>query len=150
MHTLRIRVLAAFRTSLSLRLEEALRELSLLNEAAAAETKSSAGDKYETAREMIAQSRALQEKGRAEAQAGLDWIERILQVEPGTAIHAGSVVHSDLGWHLVGALTTSVQIDGLSIQGITLSSPLGQALKGKVVGENLEWRGKQVSILELH
>lgn len=146
---MRSRVLDAFRILLSHRLEEALRELALLDEAAAAETKSSAGDKYETAREMIAQSRTLQEKGRAEAQAGLDWIERIAQVEPDGIVHAGSLVHSDLGWHLVGALTTAVTVDGTGIQGITLSSPLGQALKGKSKELVLEWRGRAVRILEI-
>lgn len=147
---MRCRVFEAFRSLLTHRLEEALRELSLLNEAAAAETKSSAGDKYETAREMIAQSRSLQEKGRSEAQAGLDWIERIQAIEPTGTIHAGTLVRSDLGWHLVGALTSTVVVDGLSIQGITLSSPLGLALKGKTTGEILEWRDKSVRILEIH
>lgn len=147
---MRCRVFEAFRSLLTHRLEEALRELSLLNEAAAAETKSSAGDKYETAREMIAQSRSLQEKGRSEAQAGLDWIERIQAVEPTGTIHAGTLVRSDLGWHLVGALTSAVLVDGMSIQGITLSSPLGIAIKGKAAGQAVDWRGRSVKILEIH
>lgn len=149
MHSLRLRVLEAFRTLLAHRLQEALRELSLLDEAAAAETKSSAGDKYETAREMIAQSRSLQEKGRAEAQAGLEWIERILGNGPAATVHAGVLVHSELGWHLVGALTSAVLVDGTSVQGITLSSPLGLAFKGKAAGDALEWRGRPVRILAI-
>lgn len=147
---MRSRVFDAFRTLLTQRLEEALRELSLLDEAAAAETKSSAGDKYETAREMIAQSRSLQEKGRSEAQAGLDWIGRIQAVEPTGTVHAGTLVRSDLGWHLVGALTSAVLVDGIGVQGITLSSPLGMALKGKAAGQELEWRGRNVRVLEIH
>ncbi|MEN9352891.1 MAG: hypothetical protein RL318_216 [Fibrobacterota bacterium] len=141
------RVLTAFRQALLARREEALRELALLDEAAAAETKSSAGDKYETAREMIAQSRSLQERGRAEAQAGLDWLDALDHTRLRECAGAGALVESDLGMHLLGLLTASVQIDAMSIQGITPLSPLGQVLKGKRAGDSFDWRNRRVTVL---
>lgn len=144
--TFKQRVLAEFRLALSARRDEALHELALLDEAAAAETKSSAGDKYETAREMIGQSRSLQERGRSEAQAGLDWLSALDAVRLRESVGAGALVKSDLGLHLLGVLTLSVRIDEEIVQGITPASPLGQVLKGKKAGDAFAWRGRDVTI----
>ena len=143
------RVLTAFRQALLSRRDEARHELALLDEAAAAETKSSAGDKYETAREMIAQSRSLQERGRAEAQAGLDWLDALDAARLRECAGAGALVESDLGLHLLGLLTSSVQVDSRTVQGITPASPLGQALKGKRAGDMLDWRTRRITVLHI-
>jgi len=142
----KLRTLEAFRLALTARRDEALHELVLLDEAAAAETKSSAGDKYETAREMIGQSRSLQERGRLEAQAGLDWLAALDASRLRESAGPGVLVKSDLGLHLLGVLTASVRVDDATVQGITPASPLGQALKGKRPGDTLEWRGRSVAV----
>lgn len=124
------RVLDSFKTILEERCATAEHELAELDEAAANETKSSAGDKYETAREMFAQARDLQRRIRDEAEAGLAWIAR---QDPSVA-HAvcgpGALVETSQGWFLLAPLPLSVQVDGASIQGVSTQSPLGLALKG--------------------
>jgi len=140
------RTLEAFRLALTTRRDEALHELALLDEAAASETKSSAGDKYETAREMIGQSRSLQERGRLEAQSGLDWLATLDASRLRESAGPGALVRSDLGLHLLGVLTASVRIDETTVQGITPASPLGQVLKGKRTGDAFEWRGRSVTV----
>ena len=140
-------ILQAFRTKLELRVAEADHELSLLDEAAAGETKSSAGDKYETAREMIAQARSMQSRLRSEAHRGLDWLARQDLSLSREAIGPGCLVSTSSGTYLVGILTESVQTADGPVQGITMASPLGQALRGKRPGEVLPWRQGSLTVL---
>lgn len=122
------------------------RELAHLDEAAAAETKSSAGDKYETAREMISQARRLQLARQEKAAAGMEWISRQDSVRTYVSAVAGCLIETDKNVYLLGILTESVTVDGLVVQGLSLTSPLGQALKGVRVGDCVAWRG---SVLEI-
>jgi transcription elongation GreA/GreB family factor len=124
-------------------------ELSRLDEAAANETKSSAGDKYETGREMIAQSRIVIDRNLSEAKAGLEILERMRLSPPHTKIGFGSLVELDTGWFLVGMSLGELDYHGMVVQTISLASPLGLTLKGKGVGELIPWRGKEISIHQI-
>ena len=88
---------------LEARKAEYLRELRSVDEAAAGETKSSAGDKYETAREMMAQARALLSRNLAETESGLDTLARMAAAPLRPIIGFGSLVQTNQGWHLLGA-----------------------------------------------
>ncbi|MBW8889885.1 MAG: hypothetical protein JF616_19165 [Fibrobacteres bacterium] len=125
------------------------REMSNLDEASARETKSSAGDKYETAREMIAQSRRLMEVNLAEADAALANLERVAVAPTKASCGFGSLVETSQGWLLVGISLGDVEADGAIIRTLSLASPLGQALKGRVAGDRLPWRGEEILILSV-
>lgn len=122
------------------------RELAHLDEAAAGETKSSAGDKYETAREMISQARRLQLERRDKAARGLEWLSRLEPLRAYQAAAAGCLIETEKVAYLLGILTESVTVDGVVVQGLTLASPLGQALKGGRVGDRVAWRGEFLEI----
>lgn len=141
-----------------------LAELESLDKAAAGETKSSAGDKYETSREMIAQSRNLMARNLAETEATLQSLERMElgHGKPGLPVQGvpaddalsekiilGSLVETSLGWYLVGVSLGEVEILGQSVKTLTLASPLGQALRGKSAGDPLPWRGGTLKILSV-
>lgn len=128
---------------------ECERELSHLDEASAAETKSSAGDKYETAREMISQARRLQLERRDKAARGLEWLSRLEPLRAYQAATAGCLIETEKVAYLLGILTESVMVDGVAVQGLTLASPLGQALKGARVGDRVAWRGEVMVIMAL-
>ena len=125
------------------------RELANLDEASARETKSSAGDKYETAREMIAQSRRLVEGNLAEANAALETLDRMAAAPHQAACGFGSLVETSQGWLLVGASLGDVEADGVTVRTLSLASPLGQALKGRKAGDRLHWRGAEHSVLSV-
>ncbi len=137
-----------------------LAELGSLDEAAAGETKSSAGDKYETAREMIAQSRGLIVRNLAETETALQALERMAPAKPGEGSGAdpetatpgekvmfGSLIETSHGWYLAGVSLGEVEMEGQGVKTLTLASPLGQVLKGKSAGDRLPWRG---GTLEIH
>lgn len=125
-----------------------LSELASLDEAAARETKSSAGDKYETAREMIAQSRNVIGRALGEAEAGLSALDRMAAAPAaGATVGFGSLVETSQGWCLVGASLGMIAWEGEDVKTLTLASPLGQVLKGKSAGDKVPWRGGELAIL---
>ncbi|MCB9496143.1 MAG: hypothetical protein H6686_04560 [Fibrobacteria bacterium] len=128
---------------------EAHRELALLDEAASAETKSSAGDKYETAREMFAQARVQHRKSLEESLDALAWLERQKMTPPAEHVRAGALVRLDGEWILVGPLVAKVVVQGVPVQGMSLASPRGQVLKGARVGETRRFREVAVAVQEI-
>ena len=137
------------RESLETRKSEYLRELRSVDEAAAGETKSSAGDKYETAREMMAQARNLLGRNLAETESGLDALARMAAVPLRPVIGFGSLVETDQGWHLLGASLGEMEIAGITVRMMSLASPLGAALKGKSAGDRFPWRGSEAAVLRV-
>lgn len=145
----RTALLALLRADLEARREGYRREIAALDEAAARETKSSAGDKYETAREMIAQSRRMMDGNLAETTAGLEALDRMAAAPPAPVITFGSLVETSQGWFLMGVSLGEVGIAGVTVRTASLGSPIGMALKGKGAGDSVAWRGASLAILSI-
>ena len=145
----RSRILDAFASLLESRCADARRELEALDEAAANETKSSAGDKYETAREMFAQARDLQRRIREEAESGLAWIDRQRAETSRIACGPGALVETAEGWMLLGPIPVKVEVDGVAVQGVSTQSPLGQAFKGARAGDTVAFRDRHIPVMRL-
>lgn len=142
-------LLSRLRGMLEQRRDGYVREIESLDEAAGGETKSSAGDKYETAREMIAQSRRLMEGNLAEAKAGLDALDRMAAAPAWEKAGFGSLVETSQGWYLLGISVGEVESGSAVIRTASLVSPIGTALKGKHPGETVAWRGGSIAILSI-
>lgn len=123
-------------------------QLLALQEASNADTKSSMGDKYETGRESINQSRDLLEKQKVL----LDRDEKIIaqtSVDPTTTVSSGALVKVHLGWLWVAVSVGKVMHEGQEVQVVSADSPLVVALKGKRVGDKVAFRGRSTEILEV-
>ncbi|HXP89710.1 MAG TPA: hypothetical protein VN931_02160 [Fibrobacteria bacterium] len=131
------------------RLARTLAELEALEQAAAGETRSSAGDKYETGREMIGQARAMQERIRADAQAGLDWVACRNPSIPSEIFAWGALALASGTWYLVCPCPVELHVQGIPIQCVSLASPFGQACKGARQGEIRIFRDRAVEILRI-
>lgn len=145
----KVEVLEAFAAGLRERCAAAEKELAALAEAAGNETKSSAGDKYETAREMFSQARDLHRRLLDEARVQLDWISRQDPSLPRTSAGTGALVRTGEGWMLLCPVPTTVEVGDERVQGLSIQSPLGQALKGALEGGVVEFRGRRLEILRL-
>lgn len=137
------------RQTLESRRTEQLRELESLDQASAAETKSSAGDKYETGREMIAQARNLVQATLSETEAHLEALDRMAAAPLRDKAGFGSLAETNLGWYLIGTALGEIDIGGIPVRLISLASPIGLALKGGGAGEKIPWRGGVLEILRL-
>lgn len=117
-------------------------------QAAKDDTKSSAGDKYETGREM-----AQQESNRNMAQ--LHQANKLkvqlnqVPVIPSTQVDNGSVVITDAGNFYIGISAGTLEVDGVNYIAISLISPIGQKMKGLAAGEGFSLNGKSYTVKQV-
>lgn len=119
-----------------------------LRQAREGETKSSAGDKYETGRAMMQQEMDKLESQKSEALAQLQAI-RTLKGQSGPVVVPGSLVETSGGLFWLSVPLGKLEIPEGVCWCVTPQSPLGLALKGKQSGDRLLWQGKNWDILSI-
>jgi len=134
------------RSQLEKSVEEARKEYALAKESRDSDTKSSAGDKFETGREMMQRE---MDKLSAQVDNTLNSIaklDRIADLPASSIISEGSLVETDQETYYVsigyGKLDT--------VFAISIESPLGLELKGKRVGDRIEMRGRNITIKHIN
>jgi transcription elongation GreA/GreB family factor len=113
---------------------------------AESDTKSSAGDKHETAREMVQQEREMIGRRISEAEKQMADLIKIIETDSSDVIQAGSLIYSTLGWMYLSISLGSVMIEDLKVNIVSMDSPVGKLLKGKKVGDAIELNGKHITI----
>ena len=114
------------------------------------ESKSSAGDKYETGGAMM--QIELENNGRQLEKTRLakQDLEQLNVQEPHTLVSQGSLVHTSQGIYFLSIGFGKLELAEQSYYAISLASPIGQALKNAKVGDTVSFQGKVLKILELH
>ena len=133
---------ANLRSILENTLEEARREYILAKESRDSDTKSSAGDKFETGREMMQRE---MDKLSALVDNTLNAIaklDRLADLPASAVISEGSLVETDQETYFISIGYGKLD----SIYAISIESPLGLELKGKSVGDRIEMRGRHITI----
>jgi transcription elongation GreA/GreB family factor len=133
---------ANLRSILEKTLEEARREYVLAKESRDSDTKSSAGDKFETGREMMQREMDKLSALVDNTLQSLNKLDRLANLPQASVITEGSLVETDQETYYLsigyGKLDT--------VYAISIESPLGVELKGKRVGDNVEMRGRKITI----
>lgn len=117
--------------------------------AANEESKSSAGDKYETGRAMAQNDRDLYARQLIEAQNDLFIVQQIKPDETFISAQLGSLVSTSMGDFLLSISAGIIEIDGKKYMSTSMESPIGMLLKGKKKGDKIDFRGKTVTISDL-
>ena len=121
-------------------------ELSHLSEAIEEDTKSSAGDKYETGREM-----ANLEKEKLHIQAlGIKNSLAALTAPPksiSSKIDVGSLIQTNKEWIHLSISLGQLEVDGESVLVISPMAPLAQLMMGKEKGETVTFRDNAYQIV---
>jgi hypothetical protein len=110
------------------RQEEAL-QLSLSQE-----TKSTAGDKYETGRAMIHIEQE-QLAGRLRQLQRQKSILLQINMTQSVYVKSGSLVQTDKGYFFISTALGCIQVEGQAVYVISAESPLGKQLLAKTVGQ---------------
>lgn len=110
------------------------------------ETKSSAGDKYETGREVMQQEINLNLARLGELGKLRATLEQISPAQTGAVAMPGSVVYTNNGNFYISIGTGKITIDGTSFFGISAASPIGLKLLGKEAGYSFDLNGKKFVI----
>lgn len=131
------------------RLETGRQALKSVEDGAGQETKSSAGDKYETAREMMQQ-----EKNRAMAQLNeanklLVALQAISTNGEAEKVQTGSVINTDKGNFYLSVSAGVIKLEGNDYFAVSPASPIGAKLMGKQKGDSFDMNGKHYQIINV-
>lgn len=115
--------------------------LTRLSDSLANETKSSAGDKFETGRAMLHMEQQKMQQQLAVSEERLEAVERISGKTPTAIVTEGSLVATNRGLYMVGLGLGKVRLQGRVVFCTSLDSPIGSQLIGKEVGEMFVFNG---------
>ncbi len=127
------------------RLEETAFAIQQAQEAIESETKSSAGDKYETSREMIQQD--LNRYHTQLLQSKKDWVVlQKMETEIKEKVEIGAIVVTDKVTYFMAVSLGQQRVEGMNFMVISPSSPIGKLLLGREVGDQIVFNGTKQSI----
>lgn len=110
------------------------------------DTKSSAGDKYETGRSMMQQEIDRAEDRLQQLKVQYNELERLKGKDVGNLCEQGAIVLLEDDIFLLGPAIGKVEIQEYIVFSISMGSPLGQFLAGKKEGDTVHFRGKPTEI----
>jgi hypothetical protein len=113
------------------------------------ETKSSAGDKYETGRAMAQNERDKYAQQLEKIKKDKQVFEAINFEQNFTNIHKGALANTSIGWILIAIGIGSLMIDNQNIIIISQESPLGKAILFVEKGAKIDFMGKKIEIFEI-
>jgi len=129
------------------RLETANHAISETRLSLQGETKSSAGDKYETGRAMMQQELGKHEASRHSIMQQLQSLDHLKAKTTQKTIEQGTLVVSDVATFYLSFSFGSLHLAGNTVFVVSAMSPIGQLLVGKMRGDQFAFQGKLTKIL---
>jgi len=135
-------------TYVQTRMQEAEDAFRAAEQAQNEDTKSSAGDKYETGRAMMQQEKDRNTIQLNEANKLMVALNTV-GTNPSTIAETGSVVITDNGRFYLAISAGTLVVDGVSYFAVSPVSPIGMKLKGLKAGDGFDLNGKGYRIKEV-
>jgi len=142
-------ILPYVKTYLDQRMQTSLDAMNAAQESANGESKSSAGDKYETSRAMGHLDRDMHARMYQQTREERKLIERIDESIIFKKGALGAFISTSMGDFFLSVSIGQVKIAEKSIMIISPQSPIGALLMGKMVGDKFNFRGEEAEILEI-
>lgn len=117
-------------------------------DSANAEGKSTAGDKYDTARAMSHIERDMYAKQLAES-IHLKNILDGIDLSRSTTIESGSLVETSLGNYFISVGLGLIKLEQITAFALSPLSPIGELILGKTQGDSVIFNGKEIKILSV-
>ena len=138
-------IISFIRQHLEAQLTDYIEELHSVNEEIGKETKSSAGDKFETSREMMNQEVGRIEERIAYLKKQTNYLNQI-PLSTVDSIQSGSLVLTNHGLFFFGIAFGKLDIDKEILMGLSLNSPLGKLMANKKNGDELTFMSRNYNI----
>ncbi len=129
------------------RIKTATTALQQAREASNDDTKSSAGDKYETSREMAQQDIDRNKRLLMDAEENQKMLLVIKDLPSTDIVRNGSLVITSNGNFYLSISAGQLQIDSKPYFAISAVSPIGKVLLGKKKGDSFEFNGRKYEII---
>lgn len=139
-------LLAQLLEMLHSRLEEAQQTLLATQASLGNETKSTAGDKYETGRAMVQielQKLAMQ---RDKVDQQIQILTKVDAQKPCEKVEFGALVQTDKERYFIAVGLGKVELESGVVYVISLDSPIGRALQDKKAGDRIHFQGRDLQI----
>lgn len=143
MSTLKEQLYGLCEEYISKREAEIKRAILEVRESANNETKSSAGDKYETSREVMQQEENMNMARLNELKKLKATLEQISPTQKGDSVVPGSLVYTNNGNFYISISAGQLKVDGVAYYAISAASPVGIKLVGQKTGGSFELNGKR-------
>lgn len=131
------------------RIQQANRAMDSVQDDSNSETKSSAGDKYETGRAMA----QLEKEQHAQRKAMLeDMLIRLRHIGCNSSkpwVDEGSLVQTNHGMYFIAVGLGTIDLEGQLYHCLSLQSPFGKALFELEVGDDMTFRETEHSIVQI-
>jgi transcription elongation GreA/GreB family factor len=117
------------------------------------ETKSSAGDKYETGLSMMQLDMEKQAEQLAEAvrtRDSLIQLKTFEDVNGNGGIRPGSAVETSQGNFYIAISAGQLKTDGQMYFAVSPATPIGSKLLGLKIGDSFEFNGKEYAVKKIH
>jgi len=132
--------------ALAMRIDELKSSLEDLKEAGESETKSSAGDKYETGREMIKQEKEKYEQVLQDNEKQLEIVKNLKPEKSHIKAASGSLVITDKMTFYISVSYGKLIVEEREVFAISPNAPVAQLLLGKSAGDAYKINGQVVVI----
>lgn len=132
------------------KLKSTKEEMNLTKEASFEETKSSAGDKFETGREMMQQEADKFARQIEELNKIYRLIDSLNLNKTSEKIEAGSIVKTNQNVFFISASLGMVEFEGEKLMLISAISPIASALLNKKAGDQLTFNGRTYIVEEVY
>ncbi|MDB5118801.1 MAG: transcription elongation factor [Sphingobacteriales bacterium] len=132
------------------RIETAEKAIKSARESANDDTKSSAGDKYETGRAMMQQEIDNNQLQLNEAKKLKVVLDQINPEKECDTVQIGSLVITNKGNFFISVSAGQLKVDGAIYFAVSSISPIGTKLMRLQVGSELNFNGKEFKLIEIH
>ena len=136
-------------TILSDSILQATRDYELAKESRDSDTKSSAGDKFETGREMMQREMDKISATLDQYKNQVNLLSKINLHRNYPVVDLGGLIATDQGIYYLSIGLGRIEINSELIYAISLDSPIGKLFKGKRVGDIINFRDKMLKINQL-
>lgn len=131
------------------RIESLQKSMEEIQAAANEETKSSAGDKYETGRAMMHLEK---EKLTGQLAEQIKLLEVLNQIEPNQTFEKGglgAIIYTKQANYFLSVSLGKIMLEGETYFALSVAAPLGQQLLDKKIGDKIQFRNKKISITNI-
>jgi transcription elongation GreA/GreB family factor len=146
---MKTRLLEKIKLRIEKRMDTSWQAMEAAKNSANEEGKSSAGDKYETARAMGQLDREMNGRMYEQAHQERLLLDKIDQKIVFSKVAFGALVVTSMGQFFVTIGVGIIEFEGVTIMAISPQSPIGQAIAGKNAGDSFDFRGKIQKIVSI-
>lgn len=133
---------------IQLQIDDLQEQLRAIEESANSETKSSAGDKYETQLEMLNQSRDVLNRSLTKSRSLLMQLQNV-SLEPKNKVTDGALIKIKLGWVWISIPLGQLTLENKVFHLVSKASPLIHNIWELKEGEEFQFRGNKEKIEQI-